>query len=331
MRSLNEELADLREQLRQSQQGFSDAKDRLSGLQRELTAAASREDKTRVEHQRALDDSRRLFEQSSIEIKANADARCKLAEGRRTALAEQVTRLQAEVEAMKAKSLRQEMAHSSALDAMQVRVHAEASSAQKSALEQLEAELSATAAARDAVLSSRETEQLEAKEATDRIKKQVETLTSILGETQSREKALAKELAELKAEIHGHASRVKELETENANAKAETTACKVQADAEVQARTKDIQIMKARHEINRAQWKKECDKRDKRISALEAALRDKDATRVKLMANAVSFGSFHDFLISPPAFQKTEDRKQLTITSILYIHAFLSLKDDNNE
>jgi hypothetical protein len=54
VRTLSEELADLREQLRQSQQSNTDAKDRLASLQRELTAAAAREDTTRTEHQRAL-------------------------------------------------------------------------------------------------------------------------------------------------------------------------------------------------------------------------------------------------------------------------------------
>ena len=62
------------------------------------------------------------------------------------------------------------MAHSSALDAMEVRVHAEASASQKSAVEQLEAELRATTAARDAVLSRRESEQRESAAASDRIK-----------------------------------------------------------------------------------------------------------------------------------------------------------------
>ncbi len=54
VRTLNEELADVREQLRQSQQSATDAKDRLASLQHELTSAAAREDTTRSEHQRAL-------------------------------------------------------------------------------------------------------------------------------------------------------------------------------------------------------------------------------------------------------------------------------------
>ncbi len=167
-------------------------------------------------------------------------------------------------------------------------MHAEASSAQKSALEQLEAELRATTAARDAVLSRRESEQRESGAASDRIKKQVATLTAVLEETRAREAALGVELAEARAEAQGHASRVDNLETACANANAGVSAVKVQAEAEARARTKDMDGMKRQHEKDRSRWKRECDERDARIAALEAVVRDKDAERVQRVANTVS-------------------------------------------
>ena len=180
------------------------------------------------------------------------------------------------------------MAHSAALDAMEVRVHAEASSAQKSALDQLEAELRATTAARDALLKRRESEERESRAAAERVNKQVETLTKVLEETQARETALAAEIAAARAAEHGHASRIDSLETACANANAENDAVKAQAEAEVRARTKDIESLKRQHEKDLARWKRECDHRDERISALESALRNKDAERVQRAANTVS-------------------------------------------
>ena len=271
----------------------------------------------RNSHGKSLEETRALYETTSNEIKVNAEERCTLAEKRRAKSAETVIRLQAEIDSMKQEMMKKALEHQSALDAMEVRIHDEVHASSNSARESLETELRATTAARDAMLSRRESEQIALKKERERSAgkcslsniiviccpcisywhfifispkciAQVLQLQSLLEESRDAATAKDAEHAETIANLEGHGEKVNELMVEQEKLLDEITKLKkIKKNADAKHK-RDMTKYEEAREIESLRWKKDIDSKDKRIRTLEKVCRERDAEKIQRIANAVS-------------------------------------------
>jgi len=146
----------------------ADLSDRCNELTRTTTSMSTEMSSMKTMHEKSLEDTRRLYETTSQEIRTNSDSVVAMSEKRREKTNESNIRLQAEIDSMKANVLKIEMEHQSKLDQMEVRIQEEAQSSSSGVMQQLETELRAASTARDVVLARRETDAINNKKDRDR-------------------------------------------------------------------------------------------------------------------------------------------------------------------
>ena len=198
-------------------------------------------------------------------------------------------RLQAEIDASKATALKVQMEHQSALDQMEVRIHEEARASTEGVMSQLETELRAVSAARDAVLARRESDAASMKGERERAAKQVEQLQTLLEESRAAAVEQGRKNTEVQSAATGHQQRVDDAVAEVERMKNELAEGKRRLETEEKSHQVELKRVEERRELDRMRWKRDMDGKDKRIKLLERACRDRDAEKVQRVANTVCF------------------------------------------
>ena len=239
-------------------------------------------------HETSLHETRHLYETTSKDIQSNAEERCVLAEKRRETSQASAVRLQAQLDAMKEETMKAALQHQSALDEMEVRIHEEVQNSSNGAFQQLETELRATTAARDAMLARREGDQVIMKKERERSEAQVVQLQTLLEEGRAAATAQRVQSAETLAQVDGHQIQVDTMVTEHERLLSTIDALKQQQSVVQALHTSEMKRFEESKEIERMRWKKDSDDKDKRIHLLEKVCRDRDAEKIQRVANTVS-------------------------------------------
>ena len=235
----------------------------------------------------SLDETRRLYDTTTKEINANAEERLKVAEQRREKSNDMVVHPQAEMENIKQEHIRKQMEHQSSLDQMEVRIHEEVSKSTKGALESLETELSAVSAARDAMLSRRETEAVALEAERKRSAAQVAELQGLLVESKAAALEQGRISAIEKEEAGNYEKRLSAMKEENERVQLKVSKAGQVLEAKEKQFQSEIKRAEETMELVRMRQKKDLDEKDTRIKMLEKSCRDRDAEKIQRVANTV--------------------------------------------